>query len=101
MVMEPTDEQWTRMLELGQEAVREMREALAQGPSLCGVSWNAVSALLSVDSDCPLSTAIGDVDEFGVEDQDPPRVSLSSVRQEPRAESVESGIPANLGYGLR
>jgi hypothetical protein len=78
-----------------------MREVLAQGPSSREVSWNAVSALLSADSDCPLNTAIGDVDEFGVEDQEPPRGSLSSVRQEPRAESVESGIPANLGYGLR
>jgi hypothetical protein len=43
------------MLELGQEVVREMTE-------------NAISALLSADSECPLNTAIGDVDEFGVED---------------------------------
>jgi hypothetical protein len=78
-----------------------MTEALAQGPSSREMSWNAISALLSADSECPLNTAIGVVDEFGVEDQETPRVSLSSVRQEPRAESVESGIPANLGYGLR
>jgi hypothetical protein len=97
MVMEPTDEQWTRMLELGQEAVREMREALAQGPSSSEVSWNAVSALLSADSDCPLNTTIGDVDEFGVEDLDPPRVSLRSVRQEPRTELVEFGDTCQPG----
>ena len=81
MVIEPADEQWTRMLELGREAVREMREALAQGPSSREMSWNAISLLLSADSDCPLSTAIGNVDEFGVEDQETQRGSLSSVRQ--------------------
>ena len=61
----------------------DMREALAQGPSSREVSWNAVSALLSADSDCPLNTAVGGVDEIGVEDQEPPRWSLSSVRQGP------------------
>jgi hypothetical protein len=106
--VEPSDEQWQHMLEVGREAVRQMREthhAVSQVPTTREVSWNELYSQLSQGWEAQHDTAIGDVDESEAEDEEPPRVRSNFPAQDSRgefdevAESDEPGAWLDFNQG--
>ncbi|KAE9372505.1 hypothetical protein N431DRAFT_466749 [Stipitochalara longipes BDJ] len=99
MEMEPTEEQWTRTLETGREAVREMKEAKQVQPDRQN-NWRHLYAELTENWDHEFETQVGDVDG---EIQEAPRVCSSFLGQElqgepevERSDSSEPGLWLNL-----
>jgi hypothetical protein len=87
MEREPTDEQWQRILEMGREAVRQIREAMRDEPATRDVNWNQLFAQLSEVWEVQDDSAIGDLDESEAEGERTPRLRSRFLQQAPVAES--------------
>jgi len=86
MEREPTDEQWQRILEMGREAVRQIREAMRHEPATRDVNWNQLFAQLSEGWGVQGDSGIGDVDESEAEEERTPRNRTRFLQQAPVAE---------------
>jgi hypothetical protein len=87
MEREPTDEQWQRILEMGREAVRQIREAMRLEPATRDVNWNQLFAQHSEGWEFQSDSAIGDMDESEAEEERTPRIRSRFLEQAPLPEA--------------
>ena len=86
MEREPTNEQWQRILEMGREAVRQIREAMRHEPATRDVNWHQLFAQLSEGWEVQGDSAIDDMDESETEQERTPRLRSRFLQQAPVTE---------------